>query len=95
MAIMMDIDDAWGQFCDGDYNSTTIRSQTIQRHHEINAPECSEIYISTKTKISYLTSPVNLAPTFWSLPVIPYHVPQCGEYTDTVQMPWSVWECMR
>ena len=78
MALMMDIDDAWGQFCDGDYNSTPIRPQTIQINQETNAPKCSDIYISTKTKISYLSAPVNLAPTFWAIPVVPYHLPQCG-----------------
>lgn len=78
MAMMLDIDDAWGQFCDGDYKSTPIRPQTIQRDYDTNAPKCTDIYISTKTKISYLTAPVNLAPTFWALPVVPYHLPRCG-----------------
>jgi hypothetical protein len=79
MATMLDIDDAWGQFCDGDYTSKTARTCVIPaKDNSASAPKCSDIYISTKTKISYLDSEVDLAPTFWSIPVVPYHIPRCG-----------------
>ena len=39
-------------------------------------PICSNIYISTKTKISYLNAPVDIKKVFWNIPVSPYFTPQ-------------------
>ena len=39
-------------------------------------PICSNIYISTKTKISYLNTPVDIKKVFWSIPILPYSTPQ-------------------
>jgi TATA-box binding protein (TBP) (component of TFIID and TFIIIB) len=39
-------------------------------------PICSNIYISTKTKISYLNTPVDIKKVFWSIPISPYSTPQ-------------------
>lgn len=41
------------------------------------APEPSDIYISTKSKIAYLNEPINLD-IFWDIPVIPYSTPENG-----------------
>jgi len=41
------------------------------------APEPSDIYISTKSKIAYLEQPIELA-VFWEIPVIPYASPTNG-----------------
>jgi hypothetical protein len=38
-------------------------------------PICSNIYISTKTKISYLNEPINIKKVFWSIPISPYSTP--------------------
>jgi len=35
-------------------------------------PVCSPIYISTKTKISYLNTQIDIKKTFWDIPVMPY-----------------------
>lgn len=35
-------------------------------------PKSSDIYISTKTKIAYLNTHINLKDLFWQIPVIPY-----------------------
>ena len=41
-------------------------------------PVCSKIYISTKTKISYLNEPIDIKKVFWSIPVSSYSTPsQC------------------
>jgi len=40
-------------------------------------PEPTDIYISTKSKIAYLTQPVDLN-IFWNIPVISYYSPQNG-----------------
>jgi len=44
----------------------------------IPAPNSSEIYISTKTKIGYLNTPIDLKNIFWKINVIPYAMPMCG-----------------
>ena len=41
-------------------------------------PKSSAIYISTKTKLSYLNFPINLKMVFWKIPVIPYALPLNG-----------------
>lgn len=38
-----------------------------------NIPKCSDIYISTKTKIAYLSKYIDLKSTFWKIPVALYH----------------------
>ena len=35
-------------------------------------PKCTDIYISTQTKIAYLNQPINLSDVFWQLRVVPY-----------------------
>ena len=35
-------------------------------------PVCSPIYISTKTKISYLNTEIDIKKVFWDIPVMPY-----------------------
>jgi len=41
-------------------------------------PEATPIYISTKTKLAYLTKPILLKETFWSIPIMSYGTPQNG-----------------
>jgi TATA-box binding protein (TBP) (component of TFIID and TFIIIB) len=41
-------------------------------------PVSTPIYISTKTKISYLNMAVDLKEVFWKIPVIPYAQPKTG-----------------
>ena len=43
-----------------------------------DAPKSSDIYISTKTKIAYLDTPIDLKLVFWQIPVIPYAKPCNG-----------------
>ena len=42
------------------------------------APKATNIYISTKTKIAYLNTPIELKEIFWQIPVIPYAKPING-----------------
>ncbi len=42
------------------------------------APKATNIYISTKTKIAYLNTPIDLYKIFWDLPVIKYYIPKNG-----------------
>tara|TARA_Y100000996_G_scaffold199185_1_gene156210 strand:+ start:3551 stop:4600 length:1050 start_codon:yes stop_codon:yes gene_type:complete len=72
---MLDIDAAWSNFCDGTYETTQSVSETntIQ-----NSPKCSDLYISTKTKISYLTQSIDINKVFWEIPINEYHKPTEG-----------------
>ena len=40
---------------------------------DTDTPKCSDIYISTKTKISYFNKPIVLNDVFWKIPIMPYH----------------------
>jgi hypothetical protein len=54
--------------CDGDECECDENVDNIQ-------PICSNIYISTKTKISYLNMPIDIKRVFWNIPVSPYSTP--------------------
>lgn len=43
-----------------------------------NVPTCSNIYISTKTKIAYLNTTISLAEIFWGIPLVNYYLPKIG-----------------
>lgn len=45
---------------------------------EDTKPKCTPIYVSTKTKISYLSKPVDIHNVFWQMPVLKYAVPKEG-----------------
>ena len=68
---MNDLDQAWASFVSS--QTSDQRRADVSQEELGPAPECSDIYISTKTKISYLSGPVSLASTFWGVPVLDYH----------------------
>jgi len=45
---------------------------------ETTRPKCTPIYISTKTKISYLTMPIVIHDVFWNIPILKYAIPKEG-----------------
>jgi TATA-box binding protein (TBP) (component of TFIID and TFIIIB) len=45
---------------------------------DINIPKCSEIYISTRTKIGYFTKPIDINTLYWKISVIPYQQTTTG-----------------
>ena len=65
---------------------TEILQQTAEEFISANlsadldseAPKSTNIYISTKTKIAYLNTPIDLKLLFWQVPVIPYAKPCNG-----------------
>lgn len=92
---MEDIDDDWLSFVQNDYEGEDVEhiikssdivyptnSKTdvnIPLDDERNIPKCSDIYISTKTKISYLNkNNIDIKNIFWNIPVISYSVPMNG-----------------
>jgi hypothetical protein len=55
-----------------------ILSANISFEFDCKTPKASNIYISTKTKIAYLNSLMDLKHLFWNIPVIPYAKPCNG-----------------
>lgn len=73
---MSHVENDWDSFCIGDYVDVQIEEPV--RKHGADRPKCSDIYISTKTTISFLDREIPLKETFWSIPVVPYHIPATG-----------------
>lgn len=70
-----DPDTAWDEFCANDIIGQTLSANVVKELNGdyscgITAPNCSPIYISTKTKIAYLNSRIPLEEMFWSIPVL-------------------------
>lgn len=94
MAITMDIDKEWENFISSGYDEETsddedvneILKQTTEEFISANlsadlaseAPKATNIYISTKTKIAYLNTAIDLKQIFWKVPVIIYAKPCNG-----------------
>ena len=73
---LLNCDDAWDQFLDDKYEEDVdIKPLLLE---EQNIPKCSEIYISTKTKIAYLDKSIKLKETFWNIPIMNYSEPKNG-----------------
>lgn len=53
-------------------------SANISTDISSTAPKATDIYISTKTKISYLNKMIDLKKIFWDVPIIPYFRPTNG-----------------
>lgn len=76
---MGDLDAAWEEFM----SSGTIDNFAQQEDNRITkinngAPEPSNIYISTKTRIIFLNNPVDLYQIFWKIDIIPYDKEDSG-----------------
>ena len=70
---MNSCDEDWEQFLMND-DVEDINFNNNYNTHE-NIPKCSDIYISTKTKISYLNKNIDLNNDFWNIPIIDYNNP--------------------
>lgn len=108
---MLAVDDAWLNFinddCDDEEdkdlnnNNGNKESKNIS---ENDIPKCSDIYISTQTKIAYLNQSVDLNKVFWKIPVINYqHVGEgvikkqmkvnCLSHDDTTKLEKKLENC--
>jgi hypothetical protein len=63
--------------CDGDFEGDIRLSTSSKTKTSFEIPEPTPIYISTKSKIAYLTDAVDLK-IFWDIPVMPYATPSNG-----------------
>jgi TATA-box binding protein (TBP) (component of TFIID and TFIIIB) len=76
-----DIDDAWDNFLEDGTIENNINEENdsiVKRNEEQIVPKGTEIYISTKTKIAFLSDKIDLQNVFWKIDVAPYHVPTEG-----------------
>jgi hypothetical protein len=62
---------------DGEYDGDIRLTASLKTKDSFEIPEPTPIYISTKSKIAYLTDPVDLK-IFWDIPVMPYATPSNG-----------------
>ena len=71
----MELDNEWEKFLNGgEINDTDDNDDELG-----DAPECEDLYISTKTKLLYLNqSNIDVAHIFWSVPIVEYWRPDEG-----------------
>jgi len=91
MSIDDELDMDWENFCNDITSNNQLSDSTINEnsdnHDENYIPKSSDIYISTKTKISYLSQEIDLKKTFWNLKISPYHT--VGECIVKKQMKFN------
>lgn len=62
---------------DEEKKSSRMNSAEMFNTLPVEVPSCSPIYISTKTKISFLNTPIDIKKVFWDIPIMPY-ASQCS-----------------
>ena len=72
MTNLNSIDNDWLNFCQGNYNSNINSNLNNKNNDTNNKPKSSDLYISTKTKISYLSNKIDLNKYFWKIPILQY-----------------------
>ncbi len=72
----MDINVEWENFLKYDRLIDTTKS--LNPTELLKVPKCGSLYISTKTKITYLDRDMDLYDIFWKLPILEYHIEDEG-----------------
>lgn len=72
----MDINVEWENFLK--YDRLIDTTKPLNPREELKVPKCGSLYISTKTKITYLDREMNLYDIFWKLPILEYHIEDEG-----------------
>lgn len=72
----MDLNDEWESFLNNDEPVSYV--PVSNKEIVLENPISTNIYISTKTIIAYLSSSIHLKELFWNLPIIPYNSHQIG-----------------
>tara|TARA_B100001093_G_scaffold517775_1_gene600360 strand:- start:7778 stop:8893 length:1116 start_codon:yes stop_codon:yes gene_type:complete len=85
---MTDLDAEWTLFQNQINNciEPTTPSQNNNNLLEKEMPKCSDIYISTQTKIAYLNSPIDLYDVFWKLEVLDYFQQKDGIIKKSIKI---------
>ena len=75
----MNIEEEWENFCnDNNMLNDNKKKECVLDTISNDIPKCSPIYISTKTKIIYLSKEIELKENFWKIPIIDYSNPMEG-----------------
>ena len=61
-----------------DFTNRRQNSVDFEMNKNLVSPKANNIYISTKSKIAYLNTEINLKDIFWKVPIIPYATPTNG-----------------
>jgi len=70
------IDNEWANFLnDSDKFESVITNESETTNTNI---KCTDLYISTKTKIAFLNTEIDIHKLFWIIPIVPYFLPQNG-----------------
>ena len=84
---MDELDEEWAVFQNQLTNNTLYDSVLSKDDNaKIDIPKCSDIYISTQTKIAYLNSPIKLYDVFWKLAVLDYYKQEEGIIKKSVKI---------
>jgi ribosomal 30S subunit maturation factor RimM len=82
---MSNLDDDWANFLSnddgefGEFYDNDIENTSLEESKEEIIPKCSDLYISTKTVISYLNkNNIDIKTLFWKIPIISYATLQEG-----------------
>lgn len=67
---MIQVDRAWEKFNKQTYHQIEDNINNVKSN--LLFPKCSDIYISTKTKIAYLNRDIDLSYIFWKIPILLY-----------------------
>jgi len=79
--IESNIDSEWDSFLENIDNPIQKKEHIVDNvdlKQNYGLPKGSELYISTKTKIAYLSHPIDLFYVFWKLNILSYHIPVEG-----------------
>ena len=73
------VDQEWEQFISAikrGEDTTVVKSKAVDTSSD--KPLCNDLYISTKTKVLFLNSSIDINRVFWEIPVIQYWTPKVG-----------------
>ena len=85
---MTELDEEWTMFQNHLTHNTLPVNKLItnEEYVKIDIPKCSDIYISTQTKIAYLNSIIKLYDIFWKLVVMDYHKQEEGIIKKSIKI---------
>lgn len=85
---MTDLDAEWEAFQNqlSNNNQSNYIATSIKEEVELDIPKCSDIYISTQTKIAYLNSQIQLYEIFWKLEILDYYKQYDGVIKKSIKI---------
>ena len=80
----MDLNSEWEEFLffedkGNEYcNNNSIKSVEVVNDNNIDIPKGSDIYISTKSQIIFLSQEIDILNIFWNIPCVKYYEQKAG-----------------